>query len=134
MRKNKGFTLVELMITVAIVGILASIAIPAYSDHVAKSRRADAKAALSQLAQAMERYYTEKSTYVGATVGSGANAIFPSEAPLDGGTKYYDLSISAQTATNFQVTATPKGPQAGDGNLTLNLDGSKTWGTKTYWD
>ncbi|PIP80180.1 MAG: hypothetical protein COW84_06660 [Gammaproteobacteria bacterium CG22_combo_CG10-13_8_21_14_all_40_8] len=130
--KLKGYTLVEIVISIAIIGILAAVAIPSYQGHLAKSRRGDAEASLSALAQAMERYYTEKSTYAGATVG--ASGIFPNEAPLDGSTKYYDLSIVTQTATDFKIKAAPKGVQAGDGDLTLSLDGSRTWGTKTCWD
>lgn len=74
MKKAAGFTLMELMIVVAIVGILAAIAYPSYMDSVRKSRRADAKAALSNAVQALERYYTEKNTYLNATLGDGAGA------------------------------------------------------------
>jgi type IV pilus assembly protein PilE len=130
---NKGFTLVELMITVAIVGLLAAIAVPSYSSHVTQSRRVDAQGALISLGQAMERYYTEKSTYVGATLGAGG--IFPNEAPLDAGSKYYDLSITTQTSTTFTVQATPKNAQAGDGNLTFDNIGTRGWdGHPDGWD
>jgi type IV pilus assembly protein PilE len=129
-KSNKGFTLIELMITVAIVGILAAIAMPIYSSYVTKSRRVDGQATLTSLAQAMERYNTENSTYVGATLG--AAGMFPNEAPLDGDRKYYDLSIDTQTSINFIIKATPKGAQAGDGVLTLELDGTRDWGGKDW--
>ena len=64
MLNTKGFTLVELMIAVAIVGILASIAYPSYQDSVRKSRRADAKGALLGFANAMERHFTENNSYL----------------------------------------------------------------------
>lgn len=128
--KLKGFTLIELMIVVAIIGILAAIAYPSYQDSVRRSRRADAKAALLGFANAMERHYTVKSTYAGAAAGgadTGAPAIYATEAPLDGGTKYYDLTINAAAGSSFTVWAAPKGAQADDpcGTLTLNQAGVK---------
>lgn len=136
MRRQKGFTLIEIMIVVAIVGILAALAIPAYQDQVASSRRADAQGALMGLAQAMERSYTENGTYLGLAESgnnTGAPTIFPDEAPIDGATKFYDLTISAATASSYTVRATPKNAQAGDGNLELDSTGAKRWGSKTCW-
>ena len=130
-RNTLGYTLIELMVVVAIVGILASIAIPAYTEHVNKSRRIDGQTALIGLAQAMEGYYTENSTYVGAAVG--ATGIFPSQAPLDNDGKLYNLEITAQTATGFTVQATPINGQVGDGNLTLSNTGARTWDGNSGW-
>jgi len=130
---HKGFTLIELIVTVAIVGILAAIAIPSYTENVKKSRRADGQAALVSLAQAMERYYTEKTTYVGATLGSDSTDVFPSEVPLDGDGKYYTLSIETQTSTAFSIKATAKGAQSGDGDLTLDQTGTRTWNGSSGW-
>ena len=65
---HRGFTLVELMIVVAIVGILAAIAYPSYTQHVLKTHRRAAQACLLELAQWMERYYTSKMTYAGASL------------------------------------------------------------------
>lgn len=64
-RRSLGFTLIELMIAVAIVGILAGIAYPAYNDAIRKSRRAQAKADLAELSQRAERWYTAKNSYAG---------------------------------------------------------------------
>jgi type IV pilus assembly protein PilE len=122
--QSKGFTLIELLIVVAIVGILALIAIPAYQSQVAKARRGDAEAALLSLSNAMERYYTQNNTFVGAAVGAGG--IFPNESPLDGTTKYYDLSIAASDATSYTLQATPKNAQAGDGCLEAVSIGTRT--------
>ena len=102
------------MVTVAIVGILASIAIPSYQDSVMKSRRADAKGALLGFANSMERNFTVNNTYVGA----------PAYPPTD----YYDLTVStnpAVTASTYTLNATPKGAQFGDkcGTLTLTHTG-----------
>jgi len=124
MKKAAGFTLMELMVTVAIVGILAAIAYPSYSDSVRKSRRADAKAALSNAAQALERYYTEKNTYLNASLGDGAGAIFPDHTPADRehGNAYYILSITNQGAGTYLLNATPTGAMAADSCGVLTLD------------
>lgn len=131
MNKSKGFTLVELMIVVAIVGIIAAFAYPSYREQVSQSRRGDCSGALVGLANAMERHYTINSTYLGAAAAgadSGAPAIFPTSCPLDGGAPTYDLTITAATtASTFTVQAAPTGSQAGDrcGTFTLTNTGVK---------
>jgi len=144
-QNNRGFTLIELMIVVAIIGILAAIAYPSYQESVAKSKRADAQGALLSLASALERHFTETNSYcdAGSTAvtdcGSGtgddgapAATIHSNQVPTDGGTKYYDLTIAvssvsatSKTATEFTVTATPSGSMTGDkcGNLTYTHTG-----------
>ncbi|MBL4667153.1 MAG: type IV pilin protein [Sneathiella sp.] len=134
MKKNVGMTLIELMIVVAIVGILAAVAYPSYSNSVRKSHRADAQSALMQLAQAVERFYGISYTYVGTgasgggTSGAPVSSVFSHTSTPLGDTKVsYNLTLSA-TATTYTVTATPTGSQAGDscGTLTLSQDGAKT--------
>ncbi len=132
-----GFTLIELMITVAIVGILASIAVPAYQDSVRKSRRADAKGVLLGLANAMERYFTENNSYCDAAAGGTAVANCgtatedtgePSIYTIPPETaSFYTITISAATASSYTLSAAPAGAQASDkcGTLTLNHAGSK---------
>lgn len=141
-KNQKGFTLIELLIVIAIIGILASIAYPSYQSYLYKARRADGKAALVNFGNAMERYYTEKYTYTGAASGgndTGSPTIFATEAPLDGNTKYYDLTINAATSTTYTLRATPKGAQSGDGYLELTSTGVRRWnkngaGTIVDWD
>lgn len=142
--KSLGFTLIELLIAVVIVGILSAIAYPAYQNSVKQSRRADAQGALTQLNNAMERVFTQNNTYMplvagvatAPTLGTGAGAIFPSQAPLDGATKYYDLSISAIDVSTFTLRAAPIDGtgQAGDGNLELDHTGAKRWGALNSWN
>jgi type IV pilus assembly protein PilE len=121
-RENRqpGFTLIELMVVVAIVGILASIALPSYQESVRKTRRGDAKAVLMENAQFLERSFTQNSSYL---VG-GVNPTLPStESPKDGSAKYYDISLSGtNTASAFALQAVPKGAMAGDACGTLTLD------------
>ena len=136
MQKNFGFTLLELLIAVAVIGILVSIAYPSYLGQVRTARRADAQATLAGFSVAMERYYTEQapSTYINATAsasGAGPGApiatLYPSEAPLDSATKYYDLTINSASASAYDLRAAPKNAQVGDncGTLTLTATGQK---------
>ncbi len=131
----KGFSLIELMIVVVIVAILAAIAVPAYNDSVNKARRSDAQSALLGFAQAMERWNTNRNTYIGAgdtDVGTDVDAIgepsvFPTQAPLDGATKFYNLRITAATATAYTLQAQPIGAMAGDGIFQITNTGLKSW-------
>ncbi|WP_439859702.1 type IV pilin protein [Pseudomonas sp. MBLB4136] len=125
-KRSAGFTLIEMMIVVAIVAILAAIAYPSYQEHVRKSRRADAQTAILELAQFMERHYTSNGKYLTST--NAAPALPFTEAPKDGTTKYYDLSFAAApTANAYTLRAVPKGAMAGDlcGTLTLSNTGAK---------
>ena len=130
MRKQAGFTLVEIIVVVAIIGILAAVAIPSYQNSVTKGRRTDAKAALQGLAQAMERHYMTTGGYTAAATGgtdTGAPAIFSTTSPIDGSQTFYNLTISAATATTYTLTADPTNGQEGDGNITLAQTGARAW-------
>lgn len=136
MLKAKGFTLIELMIVVAIVGILAAVAYPSYTRHVEATRRTDAQASLMAFAQAMERLYSEDGTYAGADGDSTADitastapapAIFASEAPLEGGVKFYDLVVMSASDVGYEIRAVGKNAQALNGDLRLTSTGVKGW-------
>ncbi|MDE2203449.1 MAG: type IV pilin protein [Burkholderiaceae bacterium] len=115
--RPRGFTLVELMITVAIVGILAVIAYPSFTSYIQKSRRADGKAALLAAAQKMEQYRSLSNTYAGATLG--ASGVYASRSENG----YYALSFSvAPTQTLYTIQAAPQGGQATDACGTFSYD------------
>lgn len=121
-----GFTLLELLIVIVILGLLATIAIPQYKQQVVKARRGDAKVALLDLAGRMERYYAENQTFIGATIGTGGTVSTTNTSPNG----YYTLSVGTPGATTFTLTATPTGAQLTDdtlcGALGLNQLGTKT--------
>lgn len=131
-RRQSGFTLLEVMIVVVIVGILAAIAYPSYQEQVAKSRRADAQTALMELAQFMERHYTANGSYL---EGANPPTLPFTESPKDAGAKFYDLSLQGTTATAFVVRAVPKGAQLGDrcGTMTLSNTGVKAAAANDCW-
>lgn len=126
--KIRGFTLIELMIGVTIVGVLASVAIPSYRDHVIKAKRSEAQGALVTFANAMEQWRLQNGTYLGAATGgadTGSPTIFSTIVPISGGTKTYDLTINSATSTTYVLVAIPAGAQATDGYLELRSDGTK---------
>ena len=127
MKRNRGFTLMEMLIVVAIIGILSSIAYPSYTEYVRKGHRAKAMAGLLQAAQWMERAATATGTYP-------VTANFPANLKTVEGDRY-DIAAVSDGAT-FTLTATPKGAQSGDkcGNFTLTNTGAKGVSKSTVAD
>jgi type IV pilus assembly protein PilE len=136
-QSQRGFTLIELVITMVIVAILASIAIPSYSTYVMKSRRTDAKSALLGMAALEERFFSTNNTYsstpsdLGYTVGTAV--------PFPVGSGYYNItaitvnpaapppnSTSVGTPATYSITATAIGTQAKDSCSTFKITSTGT--------
>ncbi|MBB3180503.1 type IV pilin protein [Variovorax sp. Sphag1AA] len=127
-RALAGFTLIELMIAVAVVAILAAIAYPSYLEQIRKSRRTDAKAALLDLAARQERYFTTHNTYTKTAADLGYANVFPIDVKA-GNSAFYQLNVSVATTTAFTATATPVGAQTADtkcGTYTIDDQGSQS--------
>lgn len=126
-RRRSGFTLIELMITVAIIGILAAIAYPSYQSYVLQSRRAEAIAGLLDLQQDIEKWRVNNASYSGCTASSTPSCAVPASS-------YYDFSISNQSPTNYTLTARATSTQTADTGCTpLTLDQSGNKGPSGCW-
>jgi type IV pilus assembly protein PilE len=127
MKVQKGFTLIELMVTVAIIAILASIAVPSYNDYVTKGKIPEATSELSSRRIQAEQYFQDNRTY--ATSGAFIN---PACVALTSG-KNFDFSCTAQTANTYTVQALGKSTMAGF-TYTINELGARTSTvTKSGW-
>lgn len=122
----KGFTLLELMIVVAILGILGAVGYPSYLNSVKKGNRADAIDSLLSLAGRMEDYYDANDTYAGATINAAGTGTVGSNKTSDG---LYTLSIANQDAFYYKLQATPVSADADCGSLLLESTGKKTAST-----
>lgn len=121
-QSNAGFTLVELMIAVAIIAIIAAIALPLYQNQVEQTRRTTAQADLLELAQWMERRYSNGFDYR----DGGNNPVLPFTQSPQTGAAFYNISFSVNaTRDTYTLQAVPTGAQANDdcGTLTLNDEG-----------
>ncbi len=130
----QGFSLIELMVTVAIIGILVGIAVPSYSNYVQKSRRTSATTALLDLASREAKYYSTNNVYTTSMTNLGYASAGPIAIP-DSTSNYYSLSVSQVGTTDFTGTAARAGAQTSDscGSYTINNFGVKTPTTSGCW-
>jgi type IV pilus assembly protein PilE len=122
--KQLGFTLVELLITVAIVGILAGVAYPSYTDYVTRSNRSEAQRELMRFANLQEQVFVDSRSYASDMKGLGESTV-----KINTASKNYRIMVSAQTTTSFTLKAVAKNNQVNDTGCTnLKIDhlGTKT--------
>ncbi|SDM11592.1 type IV pilus assembly protein PilE [Modicisalibacter muralis] len=129
MHRQRGFTLIELLLAMVIIGILAAIAIPAYQGYVERSYRADAQAELLEIAQRLERRYSQTFSYANAG-GSASSAVQVGRVPEGGDARYLIILTMANSGSSYTLNAAPQGTQQSDecGTLTLNQNGSRSAG------
>lgn len=123
----RGFTLIELMIVVAIVAILAAIAYPGYQAHMVKTYRNAAKSCMSEIAQYLERRYTTNLAYTGTSIAGSSALACQGASNL---TARYTITLNVADARSYTITATPVGAQYTRdtlcGTLTLNQADTRT--------
>ncbi|MDV7210387.1 type IV pilin protein [Azotobacter beijerinckii] len=122
LKKKQGFTLIELMITVAIVAILAAIAYPSYQQYVIRGNRAAAQAQMMDIASRQQQFLLANRAYADKDTLEDNGYSLPSDVAA----RYdYDVEAVSDTLPSFVVTFTAKGAQEDDGDLTLNSAGVK---------
>lgn len=142
-RRSGGFTLIELMIVVAVIAIIAAIGYPSYINSVVKTKRAAAEGCVSQYATYMERFYTQNLRYDKDTagndnpvVGNSPTLTLDCAGPQNSGADYA-FTVAAPTQSTFTITATPTGAQGSRdttcGALGLDQSGAKTPSTSGCW-
>lgn len=126
-KRNRGFTLIELVVAMMICAILASLAIPSYRTHIVRSRRTAAQAAMMDITVREQQFMVANRAYVNHTGLASSGYALPTDVA-----QYYALTIDlpAGTVPTFTITMTPTGAQASDGAITLDSQGVRLPATK----
>lgn len=134
--RANGFSLIELMVTVAIIGILLAIAVPNYNDYIRRASRSAAQSELLELASIQEKIFLNSSAYAlnvtSSYNGSSAGGLGRTSGTTNDGK--YTLSVNPVQSTTYTLTATPVAgsTQATDGTITINESGQRLWGTAKW--
>jgi len=123
--KQRGYTIIELMIVVTVIAVLAAIAVPSYQDYTKRARRSEAQVALSELANLQEKFFAETLSYAPGIDITDPNNKLAYRTVTEGG--YYFLSVAVSATVGYTLQAATLSTQVGDGNFRLNGIGVKTW-------
>ena len=127
-QRARGFTLIEVLVVVAIVGILAAIALPSYADYVRRSKIIEATRGLSDFRTRMEQYFLDNRTYVGGCAGAGGIL-----AVVQANVRTFTFACPTETATTYTLTATGRAAEGMNGFAYTVDQGNVQATTGTYW-
>lgn len=125
--KRQGFTLIEVMIAVAVVSILVALAIPSYQRYVIRGKRAAAQSQMLDIANREQQFLLANRVYVDKTALEASGFALPADIS---NVYTYTVTVGAGTVPSYTITFTPIGAQASDGNLTLDSEGVKSPASK----
>ena len=128
-KKNKGWTLVELLIVLVIISILAAFAVTSYQKYVVRTKRTEVQAEMMRVAQQLQSYLTVNHSYQNATIDKFGLSLIGTSAPFPSlNNKSYDLTlVIGSDNQTWTLTATPAGSQLGNGSVSLNSLSQKCW-------